>query len=146
MVGKKPKVINFDTEVLDGRSVLEAYRTILNQGWVELIYGNKRVELSDVLRRVYHPESGFKKGVLPDHIRNVSIAEERGEQVVLSYNSRLDHELEKKYWEERRFSTRTVKKLMQVLDTRGKVVVTYGLNRVLIERDRLDQFIENMRQ
>jgi len=34
---------------------------------------------------------------------------------------------------------------MQVVDANGKVIATYGLNRVLIERDRLDQFIENMR-
>ncbi len=101
--------------------------------------------MSDVLRDEYYPEWGFKKGVLPEHIKNVSIDEERGGQVALSYNGKLNHELEKKYWEERGYSTRTVKRSMQVVDTDGKIIATYGLNRVAIERDRLDQFIENMR-
>ena len=145
MADKKPKIIDFDGEVVNGRSALEAYRTILNGEYVKLIYRGECVELSDVLRDEYCPEWGFKKDVLPNYIRNISIDKKRGEQVALSYNGKLNHELERKYWEEKEFLTKTVEKLMQVVDANGKVIATYGLNRVLIERDRLDQFIENMR-
>jgi predicted phosphoadenosine phosphosulfate sulfurtransferase len=145
MANKKPKKLNFDSEIVDGRSALEAYRAILDEEWVEPIHRGERVKLSDVLRNEFCPEFGFKKGVLPEHISNVSIHVNGGKQVALSYNGRLDHELEKKYWEEKGYSTRTVKKSMEVVGTDDKVVATYGLNRILIERNRLGHFIKNMR-
>ena len=34
---------------------------------------------------------------------------------------------------------------MEVVDQEGNLVATYGLNRILIEEEKLDEFIENMR-
>ncbi len=145
MADKEQKVLNFDLEIVDARSTLDAYRTLLAREWVQVVYRADSAELSDVLKDESYPEWGFKKGVLPAHIRNVSIDQERGERVELIYNGRLNHQIEEKYWEDRGYKTRPVKKSMQVFDTDGKVIATYGLNRVLIERDKLDRFIENMR-
>lgn len=113
--------------------------------WVDPIYEGEYVELSNILRDEVHPEWGFKKDVLPEHITNVSMNEEEGDRVVLSYVKKLNHGLEKKYWEGKGYSTRTLSESMQVVDKDGKVVATYCLNRILIEMVGLDQFIENMR-
>ena len=145
MKQEKPIPLNFDSEIVDGRSVLEAYKVVLGNQWFEPIYRGERVELSDILRDTIYPEWGFKRGVLPDHINNVSINEEGDGEVTLSYTGRLNHDLERKYWEEKGYSTRKVRRSMEVVDADSNVLATYGLNRVLINIDKLDKFIGDMR-
>ena len=148
MVPKKTIVINFDTEVVDGKSVLEAFRAIVGSGPVQAIYRGERVDLSDILINEHQPAWGFREGVLPDHIKNVSVLEEddfRQPLIALSYIGRFNHGTERKYWEAKGYTTEPVARSLAVRDSQGNLLATYGLNRVLIEGDRLDEFIEKMR-
>src|SRR3989338_7749577 len=102
MAHKKPIVINFDTEVVDGKSVLEAFRAFVGSGPVQAIYRGERVNLSDILINEHQPAWGFRGEVLPDHIKNVSVLEDDDfEQslIALSYIGRFNHGTERKYWE-----------------------------------------------
>ena len=133
---KKPIVINFDTKVVDGRSVLEAFKAIIGPACVEVIYRGERVNLSNILINEDRPECGFKERVLPDHIKNVSVLEEddfRQSLIALSYIGRFNHGTERKYWEAKGYTTEPVARSLAVRDSQGNLLATYGLNRVLIE-------------
>ena len=148
MVPKKTIVINFDTEVVDGKSVLEAFRAILGSAPVQAIYRGKTVNLSDILRDEQRPDFGFQERVLPDHIKNVSVLEENdfGElRIALSYVGQFNHETERKYWEAKGYTTEPVDRSLAVRDSQGNLLAMYGINRVLIEGERLNEFIEKMR-
>ena len=148
MASQKPIIVNFDTEVVDGRSVLEAFRAILGSGSVQAIYRGERVDLSNILINEHQPAWGFKEGVLPVHIKNVSVLEENnfGEpRIALSYVGRFNHGTERKYWERKGYATEPVHRSLAVRDSQGNLLAMYSINRVLIEGDRLDEFIEKMR-
>lgn len=136
----KLEKVNFD-DVADGKSILEVYRILIDRRLIEPFREGKPMGLNEVLRAESCPELGFRKGILPDHVKNVSAEKD---QVVLSYAGRLNHQSEKKYWEGQGYSARQVKKSLEIFNDEG-AIATYGLNRVLIEKDRLDEFIEHMR-
>jgi hypothetical protein len=143
---KKPKTLNFDSEIIDTRSALGAYISITEREPINLIYKGENVHLDDILRSEMSPGNGFKKGVLPKHINNIyTTLNDDKEQIIISYNGKLNHKTEKEHWENKGYQTRPIKQSMEVINSNGNIVATYGRNRVCIEQDCLDQFIYNMR-
>jgi len=141
----RKRVIDFDRDVVDGKSALEAYRTILNtRDELTIIHEGREVGLDGVLREESFPEWGFREGVLPTHIRNVSMRP-GGNQIKLSYDGQLNQALEEQYWKGRGFSTQTQNKSLRVLDEEGNTLARYGLTKMSIPIAQLDRVIEEMR-
>jgi hypothetical protein len=146
------KNVNIDLgfDVYDGKSALKAYSQLVNQSdqiITTSYYGNE-ITIDAFLRTPGFPEYGFSKGILPSHIFNVSTTfdETEGTLISLSYNGQLNHASEQKYWESTGYQTKQHKKSMQVLDQEGKLLASYGKKRILIKKERLDEFIEAMQE
>ncbi len=132
-------------DIVDGKSALEIYRILLRHEEVKMTYYGKRINLCRVLIDESIPEYGLRKEFLPDHIKGIFINIRNNGEVVISYAGKLDRNLEKDYWKSKGYSTKHAKNSMQIIDSDGKIVARYGLNRILIEFDKLDEFIDNMR-
>ena len=136
--------IDLKIDVVNGKSVLELFRDVLAEKWIDVVYRGELKNLDVILRNRKYPGDGIVEGALPDHIRNVAIG--GGGQIVLSYypEYRLQKDLLKTYWGGKGYSTEQVGRSMHVSDPEGNFVAKYAYNRILIVPKRLDQFIENM--
>lgn len=141
---RKPTTINFDANVFDTRTALKTYILILNGGVIEGIVNRQRLKLGGILKNENHPRWGFKKGILPDHIKNINVDYRNG-KVIVNYTSELDHTIEREYWEAKGYKTQQVNQSLRITTKSGRVFVTYCRSRILINAQRLNEFIKYMR-
>lgn len=67
-------------------------------------------------------------------------------QIAISFGRKFKHSEITAYWESRGCTVKKIKRSLQVINTFGEVVATYGLRRILIEMDRFWEFIKNAEQ
>ena len=138
----KPIKINFDSDIFDAKTALSAYLILMRREYVAPILNSKVVGLESILRDKNIPGLGFKEEILPSHLNNITYFEDR---YVISYNGKLDHDLEQKYWESKGYSARKINNSTEILTPNGDLLAKYGINRILIPKEQVETFILHMR-
>jgi hypothetical protein len=138
--------MNFDTDKVYGKWVLEAFRDVLDDRSVNITYGGESKNLGDLLKDPDYPGGGFRDGIFPGPVKKVAVSGEENERIRLIYDKgyRLNQELLKTYWESKEYSTEQVDQSLCVSDREGNLVAKYGFTRIQITRNRLDNFIRDM--
>lgn len=136
-------------EVVDTKTSLELVKTIIeHKDGTIIFFEGDELELSDIMKTGYL-NAGFKEGILPDYIRDVYVdLFERGLRcygsgdIVVNYKQKINHDSIKKQWEKIGYKTQKVKNSLKIIDNSNKPIASYGYNRLLIDSNRLDEFIE----
>ena len=137
--------INFD-DVTDVKSALQAYNTILKERQeVQPVWRGVELELGDILVVPDNPERGLSRSVLPEPVTSLFVNMLGSYKTTVMHADGWDHEVEKRYWEEKKCWTRRAKESLQIFDPDGNRVATYGPRGLQIESQKLDYFIAHMR-
>jgi hypothetical protein len=142
MARKPPTVLNFDSDVFDTRSALNAYRLILGDEFIQPVHGGKKMNASDLFFE--RPEMGIKHYLLPDYISGIgkfSIGEE--DFVRIAYSSPLRLDCVKKHWESLGYTTTGVSDGILVHHPDGHFLAKYIRNSLIITTKSIEEFIEN---
>ena len=141
-------VLDFD-QVYDSTSALEIYvalRDSLEEDRCpQVTYQGHSGNPERVLKGGMNYDFGFKPGVLPAGIKNISFNDEGyypTRDYEISFEGTIDQEAFKVDWEGLGFKTRKVKKSLVIVDpVDGKTLVKYGIKRAKIPEAKVKRYL-----
>lgn len=142
------KIVNLD-EINSIKDALVAYQTINNNKYSHIIQGNVTIPLEDITAYSSSPSLGFKEGILPSYLTNIRVDGTRHNIEILLSERLTKSELNEKQelWNQQKgYSTKKSIVSFKIINQNDQTIAIYRRDKISIDRDYLDEFIENLQE